>query len=81
MPDSSPLDGVALADARIRESTGALLLAVREPGGAFESNPGPDTLLRVGVTLIAIGTSTQLESLQRLLARGASQPDTVRKRS
>jgi voltage-gated potassium channel len=70
MPDGSSLDGVALADARIRESTGALLLAVREPGGAFESNPGPDTVLRVGVTLIAIGTGEQLESLQRLLANG-----------
>jgi voltage-gated potassium channel len=71
MPDSSPLDGVALADARIRESTGALLLALREPRGAFESNPGLDTVLRVGVTLIAIGTGEQLEKLGQLLASGA----------
>lgn len=71
LPEGSSLAGIALADARIRESTGALLLAVREPGGTFESNPGPDTVLTVGVTLIAIGTGEQLENLQRLLAKGA----------
>lgn len=70
VPADSPLDGVALGDARIRESTGALLLAVRSPGGAFESTPGPDAVLRAGVTLIAIGTGGQLERLQRLLAAG-----------
>ena len=74
MPAGSSLHGVALADARIRESTGALPLAVREPGGAFESNPGPDTVLRVGATLIAIGTGAQLESLQRLLSSGERAP-------
>ena len=74
MPDGSPLDGAALADARIRESTGAQLLALREPGGAFASNPGLDSVLRGGVTLIAIGTAAQLESLERLLASGETAP-------
>jgi voltage-gated potassium channel len=68
MPEGSPLEGVNLGTARIRESTGALLLALREPGGAFESNPGGDTSLRAGDTLIAIGTGAQLESLESLLA-------------
>ena len=68
MPAGSALEGVSLGAARIRETTGALLLALREPGGAFESNPGADTTLRSGDTLIAIGTGAQLESLGRLLA-------------
>jgi voltage-gated potassium channel len=78
MPPGSPLDGVALREARIRESTGALLLALREPGGAFESNPGPESVLRAGAILIAIGTDAQLESLGRLLVGGTSAVATER---
>ena len=73
MPEGSTLEGVSLAAARIRETTGALLLALREPGGAFQSNPGGDTVLRPGDTLIAIGTSAQLEKLDHLL-RGDIAP-------
>ena len=73
MPERSPLEGVNLATARIRETTGALLLALREPGGAFQSNPGGNTVLRAGDTLIAIGTGAQLESLDGLL-RGTLRP-------
>lgn len=81
MPAGSPLEGVSLATARIRETTGALLLALREPGGAFESNPGGSTALRAGDTLIAIGTGKQLESLDDLLRgtpRRATRPGKVR---
>ena len=63
VPASSPYAGRSLGDAGLREATGALLLAVREPGGGFESNPGPATTLRAGATLIAIGTDRQLVAL------------------
>jgi voltage-gated potassium channel len=78
MPEASPLEGVNLATARIRETTGALLLALREPGGAFESNPGGDTVFRAGDTLIAIGTGAQLEKLDNLL-EGSLQPTTEKR--
>lgn len=70
LPAGSPLDQATLGEARIRESTGVLLLALRDPGGAFESNPGAETMLRAGATLIAIGTRRQLEALETLVQAG-----------
>jgi len=70
VPVGSAVAGSTLGEVALRETTGALLLAVREPGGAFENNPGPNTPLPEGATVIAIGTETQLEALaQRLGAR------------
>jgi voltage-gated potassium channel len=70
VPEGSPMAGTTLGGSGLREATGALLLAVREPGGEFSSNPGPATELRVGATLIAIGTDTQLAALADRLGRG-----------
>lgn len=70
VPVGSAVAGSTLGALSLRETTGALLLAVREPGGAFENNPGPTTPLPEGATVIAIGTETQLEALaERLGAR------------
>ncbi len=56
-----------LRDAALDEKTGVLLLAVREdPAGQFLTNPSPDTRLKPGMILIAVGTSTQLDELQKL---------------
>lgn len=41
MPDGSPLDGVALADARIRESTGALLWPCASLAAPSRATPAP----------------------------------------
>jgi len=67
---ASPLAGRTMAECRIREATGALVLALREPGGAFESNPGPDTVLGAGATLVVIGTPEQLAALDDCLRTG-----------
>ncbi len=67
----SALTDVCLRDAALDEKTGVLLLAVREdPSGQFLTNPSPDTRLKPGMILIAVGTSTQLDDLQKMgLAR------------
>jgi voltage-gated potassium channel len=65
VPSGSPLDGQSLRDTRIRDRTGALVLAVREPDGTFTTNPGPTTEIRAGQILIAIGTGSQLEALSQ----------------
>ena len=67
--DRSPLAGQSLADTRIRETTGALVLAFRTETGEFVSNPAPSTEIRPGHVLIAIGTRAELDSLDRLNAR------------
>ena len=61
---SSPLAGKTLRDAHIRDATGALVLALRDShGGDFNTNPTPDTVIRDGQIMIAIGTEEQLEAL------------------
>ena len=63
LPAGSPLAGRSLRDAHIRDSTGALILALRDAGGGFTTNPPPETLLGAGQILIAIGTEAQLKAL------------------
>ncbi len=65
VPQGSPLDGRTLRDARIRDRTGALVLAMRDEAGEFTTNPSPDLKIEAGHILIAIGTGTQLEALSR----------------
>lgn len=61
--DGSSLAGFTLRDARIREVTGALILALRNEEGDFVTNPHPDTVVTPGQILIAIGTPSQLNAL------------------
>ena len=61
----STLAGQSLADAALREATGALLLAIRSATGEFIANPSGDTRLDPHTILIALGTSTQLEAVRR----------------
>ena len=61
------LCGVGLGDSDLRSRTGALVLALREPDGTFLTNPPPDTELRAGQVLIAVGTEQQLQDLARLV--------------
>ncbi|WP_024804132.1 TrkA family potassium uptake protein [Nocardia sp. BMG51109] len=64
----SPLDGRSLADAAVRPSTGALVLALRTPGGRFVANPADDTAIIPGTVLIILGTPTQLAAVRGLTA-------------
>jgi len=61
----SRLAGRTLDDADVGETTGALVLALRDSDGAFLANPSMQTTLHVGHVLIAIGTEQQLSELQR----------------
>jgi voltage-gated potassium channel len=63
LPDGSPLAGRSLREAHIRDSTGALILALRDSEGEFTMNPPPETVLCAGQILISIGTETQLKAL------------------
>ena len=63
LPGGSPLAGKSIREAHIRDSTGALVLALRDAGGGFTTNPPPETVLHAGQILIAIGTEAQLKGL------------------
>ena len=65
---SSPQVGQSLAQARLSEVTGVLLLGFRSATGQFIANPPPQTPLDLHTILIALGTSTQLDAARRLVA-------------
>lgn len=54
-----------LREAHLRDETGALVLALRDADGTFHTNPAPDTAMRVGQVIIAIGTQTELDHLTK----------------
>jgi voltage-gated potassium channel len=62
----SRLIGETLAQSRIGQETGTLLLAIVRADGTRVANPHADTVLHAGDTLIAIGTRDQLLNLQRI---------------
>ena len=72
LPDQSPLAGKSLRDAHIRDSTGALILALRDASGHFTTNPPPETELCAGQILIAIGTDAQLRALAAAAFQGGN---------
>ena len=66
-PDSS-LQDATLSDARVRDRTGALVLAVHDATTGLMFNPPSDVVLRAGQILIAVGTPAQLATLAALAA-------------
>ncbi len=66
---SSVLTGSNIKDAHIRDKTGALVLALREPDGTFVTNPSADEVICSGQVLIAIGTREELAALAALVAQ------------
>jgi voltage-gated potassium channel len=64
----SPIAGKTLRDAQLRDTTGALVLAMRDPGGGFRTNPAADAVIEPGDVLITIGTDAQLKGLADLVA-------------
>lgn len=57
----------------LRDVSGALILAVREKGGAVRFSPGPDMLLRAGDTVVVVGTPNQLRRATEYLSGSSSR--------
>jgi voltage-gated potassium channel len=60
---ASRIAGRSLRDSQMRDCTGALVLALRDEDGTFHTNPSPETELRTGQVVIAIGTQDELDAL------------------
>ena len=61
IPPGSPLAGLTLRDANLREKAGVLVLALRGDDGTFTTNPDPDSVLHPHNVLIAVGTADALD--------------------
>ena len=67
LPPGSPLAGKNLSAANIRKSTDVLVIAIREKGGKYIYNPGPDTELSEEAVLIVLGGVTSIVRLRQSL--------------
>jgi voltage-gated potassium channel len=65
----SELLGSSLGAARVRDRTGALVLALHDPDAGLVTVPAADLVMKPGQILIAIGTPTQLENLAAVAGR------------
>jgi voltage-gated potassium channel len=70
--NDSPLAGISLAQARIPQQTGLIVLALRRGGreGRVEYNPGPETRLDGGDVMIVLGRNEQVQRLREYVRRG-----------
>lgn len=71
-----PIVGRTLQKAKLRSQTGALVLAIRRLDGNLIGGPTGDTILMSGDTLICMGTSEQLRTLNQVL--GPIKPQQLR---
>jgi voltage-gated potassium channel len=66
VPDGSPLAGQTLREADLRKRAGVLILALRRVDGTFSTNPDPDILIEPHQVLIAVGTGTDFDRLDKI---------------
>ena len=62
---SSPFVGKTLEGARIRQELGVVVLAIKAEGSQMRFNPAPDSVIRAGDHLIAMGEPDSLRKLER----------------
>jgi voltage-gated potassium channel len=67
IPEHSPVDGLRLSECDVPRDSGALVLALRDSGGRFITNPSPATVLQAHHVIIAVGTETDLQRLCKLV--------------
>ena len=64
------LAGKKLAEAKIPERTGLIVLALkRKEGAKFKFNPGSGEVIRTGDTMVVLGTAEQVETLKTLVSQ------------
>lgn len=68
--DASPLAGQSLAEAKIPQRTGLIVIAIRagerHVGNEWRYNPGPEESLQAGDALIVLGMPEQIDELASL---------------
>jgi voltage-gated potassium channel len=60
--------GRSIGELRVREQTGAMIVALRKRDGSFDTTPTPEARLDVGDVMIAVGTPEELRALEELFA-------------
>jgi voltage-gated potassium channel len=62
-----PLAGSTVQASEIRQKTGLLILAIKDPANTqYQYNPAATTHLKVGATLVVLGEVSQIQALRRI---------------
>lgn len=67
IPDRSPLLSKSLAEAEIRQKSGASVLAIRKADGGFNLQPLAVSRIEKGDIFVVVGTQEQLELLEKMI--------------
>jgi voltage-gated potassium channel len=62
LTDDDPFVDLTIAASHIRSTTGVFVLAVHSADGGVNTNPDPETVLRIGDRLVLLGTEEQLRT-------------------
>jgi voltage-gated potassium channel len=60
--------GKSLRELRVREETGAIIVAIRKRDGTFDTTPSPSVVFEEGDVMIGVGTSEEIRRLEELFA-------------
>jgi voltage-gated potassium channel len=60
--------GKSIRDLRVRDETGAIIVALRKRDGTFDTTPSPDELIEPGDVLIGVGTPEEIQKLEVFFA-------------
>jgi voltage-gated potassium channel len=60
--------GRSIRDLRVRDETGAIIVALRKRDGTFDTTPSPDELIEAGDVLIGVGTPQEIRKLEDFFA-------------
>jgi voltage-gated potassium channel len=60
--------GKSIRALKVREHTGATIIAVRKPDGTFDTRPSPETVLGEGDVLVGVGNDEEIKALEELFA-------------
>jgi voltage-gated potassium channel len=62
--EGSPLAGLSLIDAGLRQRFGVVVVGIRRADGRMDFNPEPDTAMRPGDDLVVLGRMASLRELE-----------------
>ena len=68
VPASCGAAGKTIRELRVRDTTGAMVVALRKQDGTFDATPSPDALFEAGDIVIGVGTAEELRLLEALFA-------------
>ncbi len=66
IPAGSPLSGKSIGEARVRDVSGVMVLAIRRPDGSFDPRPKEASRINANDVLVVLGTQEQFSLLEKM---------------